>query len=343
MNFYFFLSLGLASCALTAIVRAIVRRYQVIDYPNHRSAHVIPTPRGGGIAFVVVFLMALIYLYQQGQMNLASFLAFVGAGLGVALLGFIDDIMPVSPPWRLLAQLLLVGWGLYWLGGMPAVGVAGFILPPGVLLTSFGTIALVWGINLYNFMDGINGLAAVELISVGFIGALLMSGNAPGALVDLPLILAASVSGFLLWNFPRARIFMGDVGSGFLGLILGLIVIQSAALNQQLLWGWLILLGVFIVDSTVTLLCRAVQGDRLFAAHCGHAYQQASRFHQSHVRVTLAVLVINLCWLFPLAMLVVKGYVRGELGLLVAYTPLVILVLKYRRLSALILPLTTKK
>jgi Fuc2NAc and GlcNAc transferase len=137
------------------------------------------------------------------------------------------------------------------------------------------------------------------------------------------MLLLAAVAGFLCWNFPPARIFMGDAGSGFLGLMLGLLSIQAAGVNPDFFWAWLILLGVFVVDATVTLLRRLMRRQKLYEAHRSHAYQYASRKYGAHRPVTLAAGAINLLWLMPLAMLVGLGYVDGALGLLVAYAPLV--------------------
>jgi Fuc2NAc and GlcNAc transferase len=148
-------------------------------------------------------------------------------------------------------------------------------------------------------------------------------------LIWLPLLLAAAVLGFLFWNFPPAKIFMGDAGSGFLGIILGLLSLQAASISSQLLWAWLILLGVFIVDATVTLIRRLVRGDKVYEAHRSHAYQFASRKYGKHLPVTSAVGVINLFWLLPVAICVTQFGLDGAIGVVVAYIPLAILALKF--------------
>jgi Fuc2NAc and GlcNAc transferase len=149
------------------------------------------------------------------------------------------------------------------------------------------------------------------------------------SLITLPLFLATSVLGFLCWNFPPARIFMGDAGSGFLGIILGLLSLQAAWLSQELLWMWLILLGVFVVDATVTLMRRLLRGDKVYEAHRSHAYQFAARRFGRHLPVTLAVIAINLFWLLPVAASVVLWEVDGALALVLAYIPLVLLAIKF--------------
>jgi Fuc2NAc and GlcNAc transferase len=150
-----------------------------------------------------------------------------------------------------------------------------------------------------------------------------------GALIWAPLLLAAAVLGFLCWNFPPARIFMGDAGSGFLGIILGILSLQAAWSDPQLLWVWLILLGVFIIDATFTLLRRLLRGDKIYEAHRSHAYQFAARQMGRHLPVTLAVIVINLVWLLPIAISVAVLGVDGLLGLILAYAPLLLLAIKF--------------
>jgi len=144
------------------------------------------------------------------------------------------------------------------------------------------------------------------------------------------VLLATTVAGFLFWNFPPARIFMGDAGSGFLGIVLGLLALQAGWINPLLFWGWLILLGVFVVDATFTLTRRLVRGERVYEAHRSHAYQYASRQHGSHLPVSLSVAAINLLWLLPVAAAVVIMKADGLLGTLIAYAPLTLLAVKYR-------------
>ncbi|MNJ60286.1 putative undecaprenyl-phosphate N-acetylglucosaminyl 1-phosphate transferase [compost metagenome] len=146
----------------------------------------------------------------------------------------------------------------------------------------------------------------------------------------MPLLLALAVVGFLIWNFPPARIFMGDAGSGFLGIVLGIFSLQAAWINSNLFFAWLILLGVFIVDATVTLFRRLLRGEKVYEAHRSHAYQFASRKYGRHLPVTLAVLVINLVWLIPLAVAVALEALAPWLGLVISYTPLIYLAFSFK-------------
>ncbi|WP_338746440.1 glycosyltransferase family 4 protein [Pseudomonas putida] len=320
---------GLASWWMTALLRRYALSRSLLDIPNARSSHTLPTPRGGGLSFVVAVLVAMLGLAWGEYIAPAQLVSLLGAGGLVALIGFMDDHGHIAARWRLLGHFAAAGWGLAWLGGMPPVTVFGLVLGPIWLSTVIGLLYLVWLLNLYNFMDGIDGLASIEAICVCLGGALLywLGGHAQAVL--LPLLLAASVAGFLFWNFPPARIFMGDAGSGFLGIVLGLLALMAGSVNPLLFWGWLILLGVFVVDATFTLGRRLLRGDKVYEAHRSHAYQYASRRHGSHRPVSLAVALINLGWLLPIALAVVLFKVDGAIGTLVAYVPLIVLAVTY--------------
>ena len=326
----------------TVLLTGLLRRYalasRLIDIPNARSSHQIPTPRGGGLSIVIVFLLGLLVLLWMGALTTTAMGAIFGAGATVALMGFWDDHGHVPARWRLLVHFIGAAWGLYWLGGLPPLvfSLPGFssdtyTLDLGWLGQLLGLFYLVWLLNLYNFMDGIDGLASIEAITVCLGGALLylLKYEAMGLWVA-PVLLAVTVAGFLLWNFPPARIFMGDAGSGFLGIVLGLFSIQAAWIAPQFFWSWLILLGVFIVDATWTLFRRLLRGEKIYEAHRSHAYQYASRYYGSHKTVTLGIVVINLCWLTPLALWVGLAELNVWLGMVLAYLPLMVLAVYFR-------------
>lgn len=318
------------SLLLTGALRRYALARSLMDVPNARSSHSVPTPRGGGVAIVLSFLAALPLLAVVGVLPWPVLWALMGAGAWVAVVGFLDDHGHIAARWRLLAHFIGVAWALGWLGGLPSLAVFGFDLELGWLGYVLAAFYLVWLLNLYNFMDGIDGIASVEAISVCLGGALLYALLGEPAAVVAPLLLAVAVAGFLFWNFPPARIFMGDAGSGFLGIALGVLSLQAAWIAPQLLWSWLILLGVFTVDATWTLFRRLLRGDKVYEAHRSHAYQYASRRFGNHLPVTLAVLGINLLWLLPIALWVGLGGLDGLLGLLVAYLPLVVLAVKFK-------------
>ena len=322
MSIWFF---PLAIMILALVFTGLLRRYalsrSLMDIPNARSSHSVPTPRGGGVAIVLGFLLALLMLHRWDMLESSLLIGLLGAGAGIALLGFLDDHGHIAARWRLLGHFAAALWVLYWLGGLPPLLLLGFSVELGWLGQCLAVLYLVWLLNLYNFMDGIDGIASVEAICVCLGAALaLFVSDAWHPEAGLPLFcLAGAVAGFLFWNFPPARIFMGDAGSGFLGLMLGALSLQAASIAPQLLWSWLILLGVFVVDATFTLSRRLLRGDRIYEAHRSHAYQYASRRYGSHLPVTAAVAVINLLWLLPIALWVAAGGIDGVVGVLIAY------------------------
>lgn len=319
------------SWMLTGFLRRYALAKNLIDIPNERSSHSVPTPRGGGVAIVTSFLTILPILNGLDLLSASVCLALGGAGCAVAVTGFLDDHGHIAARWRLLVHFGSAAWGLYWLGGFPPLTVLGYWLDLGWLGYICAAVYVVWLLNLYNFMDGIDGLAGIEAITVCCSGALMVWLVAPDSTAwMLPVLLATAVFGFLVWNFPPARIFMGDAGSGFLGIMLALLSVQASWVEPQLLWVWLILLGVFIVDATVTLCRRVLRGEKFYEAHRSHAYQHASRIRGAHQPVTLAIGAINVFWLMPVAGLVALEKLDGMVGLMVAYLPLLLLAYRYK-------------
>lgn len=330
MSLYFLTVSFFSAWGLTWVLRRYALARSIIDIPNARSSHSVPTPRGGGVAIVLSFLAVLLWMKSSGFIDTTATWSLVGAGASIAILGFLDDHGHIAARWRLLGHFSAAIWALVWINGFPPLTVFGVELEMGWLGNIFGLLYLVWLLNLYNFMDGIDGIASVEAITTCLGACLLYVLVDAHALMAAPLILAATVSGFLFWNFPPARIFMGDAGSGFLGIVLGVLSLQAAWVSSNLFYGWLILLGVFIVDATSTLLRRLLRGEKLYEAHRSHAYQYASRHYGSHLPVTVAVLLINLLWLLPLACLAAMQLVDGWVALTIAYAPLILLTLKFR-------------
>lgn len=312
-----------ASWIMTWLLRRYALAKSLMDIPNERSSHTVPTPRGGGVAIVFAFLVALPILTLLGLLSPALMCGLLGAGLLVAVLGFADDHGHIAARWRLLGHFAAAAWALFWIDGLAPVTLVGATIDLGVAGTALALIYLVWMLNLYNFMDGIDGLASAEAICVCLGSCLVYSFTDHTELMWVALTLSAAVGGFLCWNFPPARIFMGDAGSGFLGLVLGVMSIDAAWTSPELLWSWLILLGVFVVDATWTLIRRLLGGDKVYEAHRSHAYQYASRKYGSHKAVVVAVIGINLLWLAPLAIAVGRGLVPGAVGLVIAYIPLI--------------------
>ncbi|MEW5251091.1 MraY family glycosyltransferase [Microbulbifer sp. 2201CG32-9] len=320
-------------------ITGALRRYaltgRLMDIPNSRSSHSTPMPRGGGVAIVLTFLSVLPFLALNHMLSWSLMLALLGSGSAVAIIGFLDDHSHIPVSWRLLGHFGAAIWALFWLGGLPPFNLFGMYFDLGWVGYTLAVVYLVWLLNLYNFMDGIDGIASVEAICVCMGGMLLYTtldfpGSQQAMAWIMPMLLTAAVAGFLFWNFPPARIFMGDAGSGFLGITLGILSLQAAWVAPQFLWCWLILLGVFIIDASWTLIRRFLRGKKVYEAHRSHAYQYASRHFGRHLPVTLGVVGINLFWLLPIALWVALGKIDGLTGLLIAYFPLVMLAVKFK-------------
>jgi Fuc2NAc and GlcNAc transferase len=314
------------SWILTAVLRKYALSHGVFDVPNNRSSHVEPTPRGGGLAIVITFLFGIAVLTAQEAMTYSFAAALAGGGALVSWVGFLDDHRPVLARWRLLTHFLAAAWALVWLGGAPPVALFNVSVDLGLLGHVLAAFYLVWLLNLYNFMDGIDGIAGIEAVTVCSGAAALDLWFAPfdHAWVQTA-VLAASTLGFLVWNWLPAKIFLGDAGSGFLGLTLGVMTIQAAWSGPNKFFGWLILLSVFVVDATATLLHRLYRREKVYEAHRSHAYQRAARALNGHRPVTLAVGIINVFWLLPIAFAVQANWISGGAGLLLAYIPLVLI------------------
>jgi Fuc2NAc and GlcNAc transferase len=271
--------------------------------------------------------MALTFLSAFGAVERSLIVALLGGGIPVAIVGFMDDRHRLSASVRLLVHAAAAVWALILLDGLPPIqlgesvphfGWGGFVI---------GTVGIIWVLNLFNFMDGIDGIAAAEAVFVFGAGALLSNLSGTGIPASHgAIVLAAACLGFLVWNFAPAKIFMGDVGSGYLGYVIAVLAIASARDNPTALPSWLILGGAFFCDSTVTLIRRLLGGQRVSQAHRSHAYQRLARRWQSHRRATNAVLAIDLCWLLPCALFASKHPLLAGWTVVVALAPLALLV-----------------
>lgn len=326
----FLLVVFLSAVLLTGFVRIVAIRAKILDLPTSRSAHVSPTPVGGGVSIALVTLISICIFFYNGNIPANEFLALCSAGL-VAGVGLFDDIKKLNIRWRLPAQLLAAIWSVWWLGNTPSIDIAIFTLNNWFVLNVLAILALLWLLNLYNFMDGIDGLAGSELVFVNAFVLMFVISNNDEVIMLIAAALLASGAGFLFWNLPPAKIFMGDVGSGFAGFITGIMALLSMHHGTLTIWTWLLLLGVFITDATVTLIIRFRNGEKWYEGHTNHAYQNAARRYRSHGKVTITVLAINCLWLAPLAWYTVE---RPDLGVFVCIVGLIPLFLSALRLKA---------
>ncbi len=281
---------GLIACLGTRALIPLLRRSSVLDHPNERSSHAAPTPRGGGIALVAAILLAWVALIAAGAAAPLLSVVLFGAAL-LAGISWLDDLRGLSPAVRLPAQLVAVGLGMIVL--IPAGPVFQGWLIPGLDVVGAGLLWL-WFVNLFNFMDGIDGLAGSEAAAVA-LGLVLFAGFGAGSdpgLAALAGTAAAAALGFLVWNWAPARIFLGDVGSVPLGYLLGFVLLDVAARG-----GWkiaLILPLYFLADATLTLVRRLARGEKVWQAHRQHFYQRAVQRGLGHAVVVRRVIAADL-------------------------------------------------
>jgi Fuc2NAc and GlcNAc transferase len=317
---------ALSSWILAGLARALALRFGLMDVPNVRSSHAMPTPRGGGIAIVAVTIAALATT-SLANPNSAPFLfAWVGGGVIVAFAGFVDDVHKLSALLRFASHVVAAAILLTATHGLPLH--VGFVGSPeiAVLAWVIGAAAIVWTINSYNFMDGIDGLAASQTLFVAGAGVLIIDMAGETDPIQLPMLaLSAASAGFLIWNFPPAKIFMGDVGSGFMGFSIAAAAFLTAATGSASLWTWLVLNGLFFADATTTLLTRLFRRERVYEPHRSHVYQRLARRWSSHRKVTLAYSAINVLWCLPWAAATARWPVRGPTLAVAAVLPLFVL------------------
>jgi Fuc2NAc and GlcNAc transferase len=305
----------------TSLLKRLAIRHSWLDEPNQRSSHSTPTPKSGGVGFGFAICMtwigwgpfiagtvsltdptisALISLLSQMENYM---LALISATVVIAMVGLVDDRVHLSPRLRLVFHFLCSALVLFHLPAMPVLTGLSFL--PDALLFIVIVIAMVWFINLFNFMDGIDGIAVIEALSILLGMTLLVGMFGRNQLETLSVVLPviAALVAFLWWNWAPAKIFMGDAGSGFLGLLLPGLMLLVSWVSEISLLSIIILSGVFVMDATVTLLRRFLSKQQVSQAHRSHTYQILSRRWQSHSRVSLAVAAINFFWLLPLSVL----------------------------------------
>jgi UDP-N-acetylmuramyl pentapeptide phosphotransferase/UDP-N-acetylglucosamine-1-phosphate transferase len=276
------LATGLLSCFATRALVPILRRRDILDHPNERSAHRVPTPRGGGIAVIGSLLLAWFVLAGAGLALTGVVGVSLGAGI-LAVVSWVDDLRGLSPFLRLLAQIVVVAIGIW-------------AKVRGLSWAGFATIGLlwVWCTNLFNFMDGIDGITGTEAAAIG-IGLLLFASVGTGADPGLTMLAAAMVGaalGFLVWNWSPARIFLGDVGSAPLGYLVGFLLLD---LVMRGFWKVALILPLyFLADASITLARRLLRGERVWRAHREHFYQLAVRAGLSHAAVVERVIAADL-------------------------------------------------
>lgn len=276
----------LISLILTGLYRSYAIRKSILDLPNERSSHTVSTPRGGGIAIAVAWFTGLLILFLTDKIGYRLFYAML-SGAPLAFIGFLDDILSMGPRIRLFVQMGCTLLGLSFLGGFDSVSIGlpgfGFV----VLFNILSFIAVLWAINLFNFLDGIDGYISAEIIFIA-VSVWLLTGD------NVALLLGAATLGFLFWNWEKAKIFMGDVGSTLLGYNVAILAIFHQNNGLSSIPVWLILTSVFWVDATVTLYRRIRNKEKLSVAHRKHAYQRIVQAGFSHQKTVIYAFALNI-------------------------------------------------
>ncbi|MDN5108039.1 glycosyltransferase family 4 protein [Aliarcobacter butzleri] len=287
-----YIVLVLISFFLTYFIKNYMIKKSFVASVNERSSHTVPTPHGGGIAIAITWFIGLFYLYFIGQIENNLFYALL-FGAVISIVSFFDDIYELSPKLRLIIQAIVAIGGLYFLGGFETLTFGIFNIQNPIFTNIFAFFMIIWFINLYNFLDGINGYAGSEAVFLSLAGFILFGGNHFS-------VLAVAVLGFLYWNWNKAKIFMGDVGSTLLGYNIAIFTIYYANQEPTNFWIWIILFSVYWFDATLTLIRRKLNKERLSQAHKKHAYQRLTQAGWSHYKVTNYSIGLNIL-LFTIA------------------------------------------
>ncbi|MFH0841790.1 MAG: glycosyltransferase family 4 protein [Bacteroidota bacterium] len=280
------LLLGVLSFFMTFLIRRFALRKGWISLPNERSLHDIPTPHGGGVAIVISWYIGITFLYFSGIIEREFFFALL-CGILLAVVSLVNDYLNIRPWIRLIFHFISAVGAFYFLGGLRPLIIPGININYPLLIYPLAIVGMVWFINLFNFMDGVDGFASVQAIiicAVAFIFTWDLS----------TILLIVCITGFLYWNWPKAKIFMGDVGSTQLGFILVVSGIYFHNIVEFSIMNWIMLASPFWFDATLTLFRRMINRENLGEAHRKHAYQRIVRAGLSHEKVNIFLIIINL-------------------------------------------------
>jgi len=311
------------SAFFTYLVKINGAKWQLMDVPNGRSSHRVPIPRGGGIGFVLSSLAGLGYFYHEHFIDL-SLLEILGLGsFLVAMVGFMDDIKNLPARYRLLFHSIMAVLLMVYVGIITDFDLGFTIIHWGLFGIVPTFLGLLWLTNFYNFMDGIDGFAALGGVTVFISLCLQLYLLYPASpLIPVCALFMVTLLGFLGWNWPRAKVFMGDVGSHFLGFSLAALLLLSILQGPLTIWSWLITLGAFWVDATYTLFYRLFTGQKWYKAHRSHACQLLAQDLGNHYKVSFWAGMINLFWLLPFSLLSLFFTRFAVLWCIVALLPL---------------------
>lgn len=315
----YWVAFTLVMYSLSIISIGIYYRYAmnkgILDIPNSRSSHTMITPRGGGFPLVLLwgmFLSVIIYYFVLPYKTLLIF----GPAIIIGYLGYIDDKKSLSALSRLFVQILSAVMVLIALGASQTYLLALTFLPIWAVFLIL-TVGIVWFTNVFNFMDGMDGIAGIEALFFFGLASYIFWQSGSEALTLLTFGLFALVAGFLTWNWPPAKIFLGDTGSGFLGFLISIFALIASTWYGVSIFVWLIMTGIFWFDASITLVRRLISRENVMLAHCSHAYQRLLQRQFSHRTILLIITAVNSI----LAWMALMVYQQPELGLTIfSYT-----------------------
>jgi Fuc2NAc and GlcNAc transferase len=312
-------------------VRRWALQQNLLDIPNERSGHTRAVPRVGGLSIVLTVIVGLVGMGLLIPVDTPWFWILYVSGTLIIGAGLIDDLAHLSARTRFLSHILAALVIVFWIGSEltivfpQAVNVTGPIAFIGIV------VFVVWNVNAYNFMDGIDGLAAAQAVVVGIVAGSIAWFNGNSALAMTWVLVAAASAGFLRWNWMPAKIFMGDLCSGFLGITFAVLALWGKLTGTVPTTAFLILMAVFYSDPALTVINRLFAGKNIFEAHRDFAFHHAVRKGHSHGKVTSVILLIEILYLTPLAVLATTFASNWSLvPLAAAYVPMVALAVYWK-------------
>ncbi len=323
--FFFFVSVFIGALALTLGYKRLAVGLGLYDVPNHRSSHSTPVPIGAGVVFLLCSAPAMVILQYFKIISFNTCKLFLCGTLLCTLLGFVDDIKPLSAMKRLSVQFFLALWVILELTQYLEISFEVKFIPINSVIVSvlFGVLFVMWMVNLFNFMDGMDGFLGSQssLFALGSAGLCYYSGNL--GLAYAYLVLLAVLLAFLVFNWRPAKLFMGDAGAYFLGFSFALLGLVGKVELEQSLVAQVILMAVVISDATLTLLVRLYTTHRMFQGHRTHGFQKLKiQKEMRGSRIIGLYSLLGFAWCMPLSFLAVTYPQLSVLFCLIAYLPI---------------------
>lgn len=301
MNLILSILVIFCSGLLTKAFCILAQNTRLMDLPNNRSLHQTPTVRGGGLVFIGLSLLSLPFLCNYTQTSLSDLWILIICIISLATVSFWDDLFTLAVKPRFLVHLLV------------AVLVACFMMPDQlnfiffsitnpILIIPFLIIATLWSVNHFNFMDGLDGICAMQAVFLCASYAIFFGLFGSALYQDFCIILICSLIGFLFFNFPPARLFMGDVGSATLGLIVFCIALIAQKKFQLPIMYWFMLNALFLFDASITLLRRIINKEVWYTPHRKHAYQRLKQSGMNARWILFGQFVVNSFFLIIVAL-----------------------------------------